>query len=232
VLLSASAFYALSSPAELATCLKISLNALSYISLVTPGRECRRPDCSFPQVENNRCHCVCCSQSWFPTSRLDGDLLVKERGHLLLDPSLTNKVPGTKTARRRTCCCENKVCYGLGYTSSLFCMPTDNEIRRQWYLALGLSQEKRSVIDKNPSSFSVNFWHFSPDHLERRGNDLWQFKRANNYTDADKKVWHTRNRPPPNYGTQHYIDVKYNSRTPPSLRWMDPHRDPPHGGQK
>jgi len=145
LLLSSSDFYALSSPAELAKCLKRSLNALSYISLVTPGPECRRQGCSFPQVENNCCHCICCSQSWFPTSRLEGDRLVKKRGHLLLGPSFQNKLPGTTTSRR-TCCCENKLCYGLGYTSSLFCMPTDHEIRRQWYLALGLSQGKRTMI--------------------------------------------------------------------------------------
>jgi hypothetical protein len=226
VKLSADDFHAISGPTELAQRLNIDHKALSYVILASPVRECKRIACIFPQVESNYGLCLCCSQSWFPSVLPNRDGVERqERGYLLLDPSLRNKVPGTQLSRR-TCCCENKVCYGIGYTDSIFYMPEDHEVRRQWYHALGLSQVKRATIDKKPRVHSINFWHFSPQHLECNGT-LWKIKKADVYTDSDKKVWFTPNRPPPNYSVNKFIADNYNSRSLPSLRWMDEHRAPP-----
>lgn len=193
-------------PWDLAKRLHIDPRALSYVTLVSPTKECKRSICSFPSATYNYGYCICCSQKWFPRKKIAyGRKGNGDRGNRLLGPAF-QRCASPNVPSRTACCCNCELCYGMGYTDSVFSFPTDVVIRQQWYAAMESRNlkiyysKRKNQIDINHRKLCLAWWHFSPEHLEKDGA-RYKIKRQGSYKDNTGKEWFTPNHPPPNYDT-------------------------------
>ena len=161
-------------PLDLAKRLELDPRALSYVTLVSPTTKCKHKGCGGQSIVYNHGYCICCAQLWFPRKEQIHRNNSGARGHFLLGPAF-QRCESPNMSARTACCCMGRLCYGMGYTDSVFYFPADVVIRQQWYAVMEsggiISNDSKRMkqIDKNPTKFCLAWWHFSPDHLEKHG---------------------------------------------------------------
>lgn len=208
---------------ELATVLECKDAALDFVSLCSPEKPCKAPGCDYPAVDGNYHMCVMHGRSWIPTKRKGTDGKTKhERGHLLLgyEFSVANNPV------KRVCSCDMASCKGIGYTSSLFTLPSEPATLETYLRNSGVmfTDEKKAKIRKNPRNFNLAYWHFDPGHRYYDEKDeKWHLVKSESYVDNDndKKVWRTPNHPPPNNSLDKFIDeTSLKQKVRPQERWI------------
>ena len=82
-----------------------------------------------------------------------------------------------------SCCCNSPTCFAIGY-GSLFRVPTDDGLRREWEAAGGLTRGSLG------SAKFFRYWHFLPKHRRRGVGGQWELIRgAGAWTDNEGKSW-------------------------------------------
>ena len=203
-------FREIASNKELAALLDVPIGALYVVELLD-GTTCTTEGCYYPAVRRNTVRrekgghkCVVHHQGWFPKPDVNNC-----RGHGLLGLQfLRDEEKGSK----KSCCCSNKYCLEIGYSSSNKTVPQGNlPLRKKIANALrnSLSPEaKKRILDPKQRNLWIAPWHFFPEvRTKDPQTNEWSLKHigpTDTFKDDENVVW--TGFPPPNYCPKRFID--------------------------
>jgi hypothetical protein len=162
---------------------------------------CKAEECPYPAVVANDGHCVLHGKSWWPSKE-------SERGHFLLGPEF---LPYDKS--RLSCCCEDKTCYGIGYSPfGLIRVPANRRFRKEILFAMkdALPDSVKTELKKiKHKSLYLAPWHFYPEHrtCNKITKKITLVNRGNHFF-----------YPPPNYPVNKFLDEMKEMKGTPSPR--------------
>jgi hypothetical protein len=140
-------FLYLNTREELVTVLECKDAALDFVFLCTPEKPCKTAGCDYPAADHNYNKCLVHGRSWIPTKHTSTDGCIRhDRGHMLLGPEFSiAQNPGAKS-----CCCDMACCKGIGYTASLFAIPSDPTVLDKYLRNSGVmfADEKRKRFER------------------------------------------------------------------------------------
>ena len=207
-------FSSFNDAASLAEYLNVPPKALFCVDL-EKDTLCGVPECLYPAIARNRPkgrnsgpRCCLHHNRWFPRE--------PARGHYLIDSSYLRSRDGNKL-----CCCENKFCLGIGYSSSMIRIPKKH--RRLAVTALGASGDFAALLSNKEKDVRLAPWHFHPQHRIKKTDGRWvlvHFHDDDVFYDHENKRW--VGFPPPNYSPKDYYEIEIHAgggRTRPQDRW-------------
>lgn len=195
-------FASLDNASSLADYLGVPIKALYCVELAK-GTSCAVLGCWYPAVVRNTAsgkkpgpRCCVHKQKWFPKT-------TKHRGHFLLGPQFFWPLKGKK----KTCCCKNSFCFGIGYSASKMRIPVEH--RELAVAALGASGNHATYLLDRDSDVRLAPWHFHPHHRIQNANEEWRlvdFNDDDTFRDNENKRW--IGYPPPNYAPKDYLEIE------------------------
>jgi hypothetical protein len=162
-------FLYLNTREELVTVLECKDAALDFVSLCTPEKPCKTAGCDYPAADHNYNKCWVHERSWIPTKHTSMDGCIRHgRGHMLLGPEFSvAQNPGAKA-----CCCDIASCKGIGYTASLFAIPSDPTVLDKYLQNSGVmfadKKKKRFERIQEISSLLIGILMLSTDIMTRK----------------------------------------------------------------